>query len=116
MEAPRGAELADGRPIPMRVPNNLYQAPLNGGIEALGSLWDGRLFALTEYWIKGDVVRGWLGGGAGWWDIGYRFTGAYRPSDAGVMPNDDLAVLRSGPTTRAAASPASASRTSRPTT
>jgi hypothetical protein len=90
---PAGPNPLDGNPVPMRVPNNLYKAPLNGGIEALGSLWDGRLFALTEYWIDKDVVRGWLGGGAGWWPIGYRFEGAYRPSDAGVMPNDDLAVL-----------------------
>lgn len=90
---PAGPNPLDGNPIPMRTPNNLYKAPLNGGIEALGSLWDGRLFALTEYWIHKDMVRGWLGGGAGWWDIGYRFQGAFRPSDAGVMPNDDLAVL-----------------------
>ena len=90
---PAGPNPLDGNPVPMRVPNNLYKAPLNGGIEALGSLWDGRLFALTEYWIDKDAVRGWLGGGAGWWEIGYRFEGAYRPSDAGVMPNDDLAVL-----------------------
>jgi hypothetical protein len=90
---PAGPDPLDGNPVPMRVPNNLYKAPLNGGIEALGSLWDGRLFALTEYWINKDAVRGWLGGGAGWWEIGYRFQGAYRPSDAGVMPNDDLAVL-----------------------
>jgi YD repeat-containing protein len=90
---PAGDNPLDGKPWPMRVPNNLYKAPLNGGIEALGSLWDGRLFALTEYWIDKDAVRGWLGGGAGWWQIGYRFQGAYRPSDAAVMPNDDLAVL-----------------------
>lgn len=90
---PAGPNPLDGNPIPMRVPNQLYKAPPNGGIEALGSLWDGRLFALTEYWIDKDTVRGWLGGGAGWWDIGYKFEGAYRPSDAGVMPNDDLAVL-----------------------
>lgn len=90
---PAGGVALDNPPVPQRVPNNLYKAPLNGGIEALGSLWDGRLFALTEYWIDKDTVRGWLGGGAGWWEIGYRFDGAYRPSDAGVMANDDLAVL-----------------------
>lgn len=90
---PAGPNPLEGNPRPMRVPNNLYKAPPNGGIEALGSLWDGRLFALTEYWIDGDAVRGWLGGGAGWWPIGYRFQGAYRPSDATVLPNDDLAVV-----------------------
>jgi hypothetical protein len=90
---PAGGTALDNNPMPQRVPNNLYKAPMNGGIEALGSLWDGRLFALTEYWIDKDVVRGWLGGGAGWWEIGYRFEGAYRPSDAGVMANSDLAVL-----------------------
>lgn len=90
---PAGGTPLDNPPMPMRTPKDLYKAPLNGGIEALGALWDGRLFALTEYWIDKDVVRGWLGGGAGWWPIGYRFEGAFRPSDAGVMPNDDLAVL-----------------------
>jgi hypothetical protein len=90
---PAGGVALDNPPVPQRVPANLYKAPLNGGIEALGSLWDGRLFALTEYWIHKDMVRGWLGGGAGWWEIGYRFDGAYRPSDAGVMANNDLAVL-----------------------
>jgi hypothetical protein len=90
---PAGGTALDNNPMPQRVPNNLYKAPMNGGIEALGSLWDGRLFALTEYWIDKDMVRGWLGGGAGWWEIGYRFEGAYRPSDAGVMANSDLAVL-----------------------
>lgn len=90
---PAGGVALDNPPMPQRVPSNLYKAPMNGGIEALGSLWDGRLFALTEYWIDKDMVRGWLGGGAGWWEIGYRFEGAYRPSDAGVMANNDLAVL-----------------------
>jgi hypothetical protein len=90
---PAGENPLAGKPWPMRVPNNLYKAPPNGGIEALGSLWDGRLFALTEYWIEKDAVRGWLGGGAGWWPIGYKFEGAFRPSDAAVMPNDDLAVV-----------------------
>jgi hypothetical protein len=90
---PAGGVALDNPPVPQRVPKNLYKAPPNGGIEALGSLWDGRLFALTEYWIDKDMVRGWLGGGAGWWEIGYRFEGAYRPSDAGVMADNDLAVL-----------------------
>jgi len=74
-------------------PPGLAEAPFNGGIESLVWLPGSGLFALTEYWIQGDRIRGWIGGPDGWQPLGYRFERALRPSDAAVLPWGDLIVL-----------------------
>jgi hypothetical protein len=74
-------------------PPDLSEAPFNGGIESLVWLPRVGLFAMTEYWIHGDLIRGWIGGPDDWQALGYRFERGLRPSDAAVLPGGDLIVL-----------------------
>jgi hypothetical protein len=73
-------------------PPGLERAPENGGIEAMVALGSGRLLALTEFWVQGDRINGWYDG-PDWKPVGYRFAGAFRPSDAAVLPSGDVLVL-----------------------
>jgi hypothetical protein len=83
----------EGPATPVPAPAELAQAPENGGLEAVVALASGRLLALTEFWIHGDRIRGWFDGPPDWKPIGYRFAGAFRPSDAALLPSGDLLVL-----------------------
>jgi hypothetical protein len=83
----------DGPARALPSPAGLEVAPENGGLEAVVALPTGRLLALTEYWIVGDVIRGWFDGPDAWKPLGYRFSGPYRPSDAAVLPSGDVLVL-----------------------
>jgi hypothetical protein len=74
-------------------PPGLSEAPFNGGIESLLALPKGRLFAMTEYFIQDDLIRGWIGRPDAWRPLGYRFERALRPSDAALLPGGDLVVL-----------------------
>ena len=74
-------------------PPGIADAPFNGGIESLVSLPKGVLFAMTEYGIEGDLIRGWIGVPPDWRPLGYRFERALRPSDAALLPRGDLLVL-----------------------
>jgi hypothetical protein len=82
-----------GPPDAIPPPPGLAEAPFNGGIESLLSLGKGRLFAMTEYGIQGDLIRGWVGTPPDWRPLGYRFERALRPSDAALLPWGDLLVL-----------------------
>ena len=90
---PAGTGRPDGVPVAVLSPPGLEKAPVNGGIEALDVLRGGQLFALTEYWIDGDVVVGWTGGPDRWKRLGLRFEAALRPSDGAVLPSGDVLVL-----------------------
>ena len=83
----------DGKPTVVPPPPGLAGAPANGGIEALVVREKGDLFALTEYWIVDEMVRGWTNGPERWQALGYRFEGAYRPSDMARLPSGDMVVL-----------------------
>ena len=51
----------------------LKPEPLVEGIEALATLADGRLLALTEGLTAGDrLMRGWVSAGRDWRRLGYR--------------------------------------------
>ncbi len=83
----------DGTPSVVPPPPGLEGAPANGGIEALVARAEGDLFALTEYWVVDEVIRGWANGPDRWVSLGYRFDGAFRPSDMARLPSGDLVVL-----------------------
>ena len=82
------------RPRPLRSPMGLHRAPANGGVEALATLADGRLFALTEE-LKADEshMRGWITRGREWQALRYRRTGRFVPTGAATLANGDLLVL-----------------------
>jgi hypothetical protein len=83
----------DGPPTALPLPPGLTGAPANGGVESLVANAKGRLVALTEYWIVNEAVGGFFDGPANWRAFGYRFEGAYRPSDMTALPGGDLLVL-----------------------
>ena len=90
---PATAGRPDGKPTVVPPPAGIEQAPANGGIEALVAWDNGGLLALTEYWVFGQVIRGWVGGPDRWHPLGYRFDGAFRPSDLTRLPSGDILVL-----------------------
>jgi hypothetical protein len=83
----------EGTPTVVPPPPDLDHAPANGGIEALLAWEKGGLLALTEYWIVDERIRGWTNGPDHWQALGYRFQGAFRPSDMALLPSGDVVVL-----------------------
>ena len=74
----------------------LEEAPLNGGLEALAVLGDGRWLALAEQLpVAGDpwLRAGWLGGPGRWTRIAYRPRRGFDPSDACPLPDGGALVL-----------------------
>ncbi len=90
----RIGETGLGRPRVLGPPRGLRRAPSNGGIEALATLADGRLFALTEELGAGDgYLRGWIAAGRDWRRLRYRRTGRFVPTGAATLANGDVLVL-----------------------
>jgi hypothetical protein len=89
------ADLArrDGRPSALLAPPGLSQAPINGGIEALASLSDGSLLALTEDQETDGGLAAYLRRDGAWSTLTYRPHGAFRPSGAALLPDGDVLVL-----------------------
>lgn len=90
----RDGETGWGRPRVLRPPRRLRRAPANGGIEALATLADGRLLALTERLnVDEGHVRGWITAGRGWRRLRYRRTGRFVPTGAATLSGGDVLVL-----------------------
>jgi hypothetical protein len=90
----RDADQPFARAAPFPTPPGLAAAPPNEGLEALASLPDGRLLAITEGFITADGdLRGWIFEAAGWRTLSYVRTGLFQPSDAVALPNGDVLVL-----------------------
>jgi hypothetical protein len=85
-----------GVPTLVAPPPDLSSAPANEGIEALTTLADGRVFALSENLAVEDGVRGWVRETAGWQPFAYRVSGLLRPSGAARLPSGDIVVLVRG--------------------
>lgn len=74
-------------------PPGLGEAPENGGLEALTSLADGRILAITEELMDDDDLTAYLRRGQAWSRLTYRRQGRYRPTGATRLPNGDIVVL-----------------------
>lgn len=72
----------------------LEQQPLNGGVEALSPLGDGRLLLLSEEDRdeRGDL-KGWLWQAGRAVRVGYATVGSFRPTDLALLPGGDVLVL-----------------------
>lgn len=88
-----GADSLDGHARAYAAPPGLDNAPRNGGIEALTSLRDGRLLALTEDLRERGTVRGWVECRGEWSRLSYRYEGGLRPSGAATLPSGDVLIL-----------------------
>jgi hypothetical protein len=85
-----------GVPTPLDPPAELSSAPPNEGVEALSTLPDGRLFALTEDLAVEGGVRGWTGGVSGWTPFTFPVAGLPRPAGSACLPSGDVVVLVRG--------------------
>ncbi len=66
MRYPAGTGRPDGVPTRLSPPDGLDRAPLNGGIETIVALRDGRLLLLLEEGGPGPTSPGWIGGPGEW--------------------------------------------------
>ncbi len=83
-----------GRPVPFPTPKGIAAAPLNGGLEALTPLVDGRILMLAESLKRtGGFRAGWLVGEGGVEPLGYRTARDFKPTDAAMLPNGDVLIL-----------------------
>ncbi len=82
-----------GLPTPFPTPKGIAAAPLNGGLEALTPLPDGRILMLAESLKRtGGSRAGWLVG-ENIESLGYRTAQDFKPTDAALLPNGDVLVL-----------------------
>ena len=67
--------------------------PRNGGLEALATLADGRLLALSEAQDSLGRYFAFLYDGAGWSALYYRSADGFAPTGAARMPSGDILVV-----------------------
>ena len=87
-----GAPLPGG-PYILPSPPELQKAPMNGGLESLTVLADGRLLAITEELGDGDGFAGWIIAGEVYEALRYAAAPGFNPTDATTLPNGDVLVL-----------------------
>ncbi|MEE8274765.1 MAG: esterase-like activity of phytase family protein [Alphaproteobacteria bacterium] len=86
-----GDVLAPARAL--AVPVALAAAPVNGSLEALTALADGRLLVLTEKFLKEpQTVRGWLLGD-GEQPLYYAVDNGFWPTSLATLPDGDVLAL-----------------------
>ncbi|WP_431860367.1 esterase-like activity of phytase family protein [Azospirillum sp.] len=89
----------DGEPTSLPLAEGMADLPLNGGMEALTRLPDGRLLALAEGPDNGVPERqAWISrvplkGSGDWGALTYRAAPGFRPTGATALPNGDVLVL-----------------------
>ena len=98
---PAGNERQGGglaaKPLRINTPPGLENAPFNDGLEALATLPDGRVLAMSEDLSAGEgLVRAWIGTVQGsdiaWQILAYRIKGPFRPTGAAALPNGDVVL------------------------
>jgi hypothetical protein len=98
---PAGREREGGglaaKPLRVATPPGLENAPNNDGLEAMATLPDGRVLAVSEDLSAGEgLVRGWIGtvesSGLAWQSLAYRIKGPFRPTGASALPNGDVVL------------------------
>ncbi|MBT6095054.1 MAG: esterase-like activity of phytase family protein [Rhodospirillaceae bacterium] len=81
------------RPRPMASPAELNRLPKNSGIEALTSLNDGALLAISEGPKGGGDAIAWISDPRGWSVITYGLADGFRATGAATLPGGDVLVL-----------------------
>jgi hypothetical protein len=98
---PAGSERQGGglaaKPQRVTTPPGLEAAPNNEGLEALATLPDGRVLAVSENLAAGEgLVQAWIGAAQGsdisWQKLAYRTKGPFQPTGAAALPNGDVVL------------------------
>jgi hypothetical protein len=83
-----------GLPVPTQEPAELGEQPSSEGLEALTTLADNRLLALSEGLKTEGGVVGWVRDAAGRWSrLTWRTGEGFRPTGAATLPDGDVLVL-----------------------
>jgi hypothetical protein len=92
---PFGKDGLSAKPVPLKTPAALRQAPDNGGLEGLTLLRDGRLLALSESFHDGnDDIRGWLlKDGVDPEDVTLKRRAPFDLTDVRQLPGGDVLTL-----------------------
>lgn len=80
-------------PEPIPPPEELKQAPRNGGIEAMTLLNDGRLLLIAEDFGKGGRNVAWVSSKDGWSVLTYAVDGGFLPTGAATLDNGDVLTI-----------------------
>lgn len=81
-------------PVPIDGPAELGEQPSSEGLEALTTLADKRLLALSEGLKTEGGVVGWVRDAGGRWSrLTWRVGGGFRPTGATTLPEGDVLVL-----------------------
>ncbi|WP_321394667.1 esterase-like activity of phytase family protein [Emcibacter sp.] len=74
----------------------LQELPRNLGVEALTTMTDGRLLAISEAALESrnnGMAKAWIVGRGSALPLSYELTDLYRPTDMATLPNGDILVL-----------------------
>lgn len=84
-----------GPGVALSDPPGIERQPSNQGIEAMTTLPDGRLFAISEGLVRGRgwEMRVWVGGEAGWTGMWKRTVETFAVADATALPDGSVLVL-----------------------
>lgn len=83
----------DGPATVVQAPLGLEDAPVNGGLEALARLADGRYLALTESAAIEGGTRGWIGTPGDWSALTFVTVDGFAATDAIGLPDGGALVL-----------------------
>jgi hypothetical protein len=89
----------DGAPVPLNLPEDFTRQPENGGVEALTTLPDGRIVAISEeYSLTPGLLVGWIGrpgadGRYAWQSFQYTKIADFNPTAIAPLPDGGLVLL-----------------------
>ncbi len=87
-------ELAVAIPAPYFHPDEMHDAPTNGGVEALTEMGGGTLVAFSEGLKRGEAIAGWtFDGEKSESPVSYAAQGRYVPTGAATLPSGDALIL-----------------------
>lgn len=91
---PAASSLDDAMPTEISMPPSLRHAPNNGGLEAVASLPDGRIVAVTEEFRRdAGHVFGWVVDDGTFKTFHYPVDEDFRPTDMAALPEGRMLVL-----------------------
>lgn len=92
--APAPEDLAEAIPAPFFHPDEMHDAPTNGGVEALTELGGGTLLAFAEELKRDGRIAGWtFNGQKSESPESYAALDRYVPTGAATLPSGDVLIL-----------------------